>query len=82
MRESEFLFRAAVNPLRFAVHASRKPRVAVSGHPLSLHREESRWFAYPGKPRSAHAPSPVFRAPALELRFLVSQSTGTAIGAT
>jgi hypothetical protein len=28
-----------------------------------LRREESRWFALPGKPRSAHAPSPVFDDP-------------------
>ncbi len=30
----EFMFRAGINPLRFAVRASRKPRAAVLGRPL------------------------------------------------
>jgi hypothetical protein len=43
-----------------------KPSMAAAGETFCafaiLHRAESRWFAIPGKPRSAYTPSPVSHA--------------------
>jgi hypothetical protein len=42
----------------------------------SLHRAESRWLAIHGKPRSSHATSPVFHAPAHKFEFPLGEMSG------